>query len=634
MSLLSTGLAMLIAFIFLMVHQYVIGRQQMLEELGTEAAIIGANSAAALVFKDFKAAQETLGAVQLTPRITGAALYRTNGERLAAAGDWPFPPWLEPNSTNAPKKQVDTSTMTENHWLGEVLREDVHMEGSQVGTLLLHVSFTSLYWRMLEYALGVLAIATVALMLAYRLTAGLRQRMVHAEEQLQMMAFYDQVSGLPNRSLFERELRQAVARAAREPKGAALLFIDVDDFKKINDTLGHAAGDQALRMISQRLAAVLRSGDVVARLGGDEFAAILYGIGDPDNAAKVARQMIEAIAKPLLTTPAPSHVGLSIGVLLLPCDVSDPTILLQRADMAMYVAKTHGKNGFRFFSEAIDARVHKDLELEAGLRHALQNKGGGLWVAYQPQIHAQTQQLAGVEALARWQQPDGQQVSPCEFIPVAERCGLIAELGDWVLNQICRDLASLRTRGVELPRVSINVSPHQLLHGCALVERIGATLARFGEGTRHFEFELTESALMDEDGAVVLDAFHAAGFSLSIDDFGTGYSSFGHIKRFFVGELKIDQSFVRGLPEDAENAAIVRAVIQMARALSLTVVAEGVETPEQAEFLRACGCDILQGYLLGRPMPPAQLADYMQEGRHTGYGESRSGRPPVQLVVP
>ncbi|BCO25602.1 hypothetical protein MIZ03_0463 [Rhodoferax lithotrophicus] len=612
LSLLSTGLALLIAFILLMVHQYVIGRQQMLEELNTEASIIGANSAAALVFKDFKAAQETLGAVRLTPRITGGALYRLDGERLAATGDWLFPQRLEHKHTGPPQKPIDTSVTLENHWAGEVLREDIRMEGSQVGTLLLHVSFVSLYWRLLEYALGVLAIAAVALMLAYRLTAGLRRRMVHAEEQLQLMAFYDQVSGLPNRSLFERELCQAVARVAREPKGAALLFIDVDDFKRVNDSLGHAVGDQALRMIGARLAAVLRSGDVVARLGGDEFAAILYGIGDPDNAAKVARLMLEAAAQPLPTIPSPSHVGLSIGVLLLPCDESDPTVLLQRADMAMYVAKTHGKNGFRFFSEAIDTRVRNDLELEAGLRQALQDDGGGLWMAYQPQLHAQTGQLVGVEALVRWRRTDGQQVSPGEFIPVAERSSLITELGDWVLTQVCRDLATLRNSSVELPKVSVNVSPHQLLHGCGLVERICDTLARFGESPQRFEFELTESALMDEDGSVVLDAFHAAGFSLSIDDFGTGYSSFGHIKRFYVGELKIDQSFVRGLPEDGENAAIVRAVIQMAHALSLKVVAEGVETPLQAEFLRHCGCDILQGYLLGRPMSPDQLVGYLR----------------------
>ncbi|MDD2925161.1 EAL domain-containing protein [Rhodoferax sp.] len=613
LSLLSTGLALLITFILLMVHQYVIGRQQMLEELSTEAAIVGANSSAALVFRDAKAAQETLGAVRLNPRITGGALYQVDGERLAITGDWPFPPGLIFDRTEAPLEQLNQPIAMASHWSGEVLRENIQMEGSQVGTLLLHVSFASLYWRMLEYALGVLAIATVALILAYRLTAGLRRRMVRAEEQLQLMAFYDQISGLPNRSLFERELRQAVARVTREPKGAALLCIDVDDFKKINDSLGHAVGDQALRMIGERLSAVLRSGDVVARLGGDEFAAILYGIGDPDNAARVARQMIEAVAQPLPTLPRPSHVGLSVGVLLLPCDESDPTILLQRADMAMYVAKTHGKSGFRFFSEAIDARVRNDLELESGLRQALQEDGGGLWVAYQPQLNAQTRELVGVEALARWRRADGQLVSPAEFIPVAERCSLIAELGDWVLNQVCRDLATLRANGVELPRVSINVSPLQLLHGCGIVERICKTLEHFGENVKRFEFELTESALMDGDGSVVLDAFHTAGFALSIDDFGTGYSSFGHIKRFCVGELKIDQRFVRDLPDDGENAAIVRAVIQMAHALSLIVVAEGVETPQQAEFLRHCGCDILQGYLLGRPMPAAQLRDYVQE---------------------
>lgn len=613
LSLLSTGLALLIAFLFLMVHQYVIGRQQMIEELNTEAAIIAANSTAALVFKDHKAAQETLGAVRLTPRITGGALYQADGERLAAIGSWPFPTLLPATNSTARQSPLEPPASAAVYWSGEVLREDINLDGSQVGTLMLHVNFSSLYWRMLEYALGVLAIGAVALLLAYRLTAGLRLRMVHAEERLQLMAFYDQVSGLPNRSLFERELRLAVARAAREPKGAALLYIDVDDFKKINDSLGHAVGDQVLMMIGQRLTTVLRAGDVVARLGGDEFAAILYGIGDPDNAAKVARQMIEAIAQPLPTTPNPSHVGSSVGVLLLPCGEQDPTVLLQRADIAMYVAKTHGKNSFRFFSEAIDARVRKDLELEVGLRQALQTDDGGLWVAYQPQIHAQTRKLVGVEALARWRKADGQTISPGEFIPVAERTGVIVELGDWVLKQVCRDLATLRTHGVELPKVSINVSPRQLLQGCGLVERICSTLAKFDEDAGRFEFELTESALMDEDGAEMLNAFHEAGFALSIDDFGTGYSSFGYLKRFWVEELKIDQSFVRGLPDDCESAAIVMAVIQMARALSLTVVAEGVETPEQAEFLRSCGCDILQGYLLGRPMPQAQLVDFVQE---------------------
>ena len=613
LSLLSTGLALLIAFFLLMLHQYVIGHQQMLEELNTEAVIIGASSAAALVFNDPKAAQETLGAVLLTPRITGGALYRADGARLASAGDRDFLLKLPPDDSTTSMKLSVAPTSTSYSLSGEFLRGDIDVAGGKVGTLLLHVSFSSLYWRMLEYALGVLGIAAVALTLAYRLTSGLRHRMMRAEEQLELMAFHDPVTGLPNRRLFERELRLAVAHAARESVGAALLFIDIDDFKKVNDSLGHAVGDKALLLIGQRLSGVLRSGDVVSRLGGDEFGVILYGIGDPDNAARVARLMIEAMTVPLPTEPTPSHVGLSIGVLLLPCDDFDPTVLLQRADMAMYVAKTHGKNGFRFYSEAIDARVRSDLALEAGLRQALQAGGRGLWVAYQPQLCAQTRQLVGVEALVRWQREDGRQMSPAEFVPVAEQTGLIDELGDWVLKQVCRDLATLRARGVELPKVSVNVSPRQLLHGSGLVERFCETISDFGETVTRFEFELTESALMDEDGSAVLDAFHAAGFSLSIDDFGTGYSSFGYLKRFRVSKLKIDQSFVRDLPGDSENAAIVRAVIQMARALNLKVVAEGVETQAQAGFLTACGCDILQGYLLGRPKPPTELAAYVKD---------------------
>ncbi len=494
-----------------------------------------------------------------------------------------------------------------------VLREDIRVEGTTVGTLVLHVSFSSLYQRLLEYALGVLGIAAVAMALAYRLTGGLRRRMARAEGQLEQMALYDQVTSLPNRRLFERELGQAVVHVAREGKGAALLFIDVDDFKKVNDALGHAVGDQVLMMIGERMTAVLRSGDVVARIGGDEFGVILYRVNDPESAARVARLLIDAISLPFPTEPTASHVGLSIGMLLLPADSDDPAVLLRRADMAMYEAKTHGKNGFWFFSAEIDARVRGELQLEAGLRQALQDGGRGLWVAYQPQLCAQTRRLVGVEALLRWQHEDGRQISPGEFIPVAEQSGLIIELGGWVLNQVCRDLAAMRLSGLDLPKVSVNVSPRQLRRGHGMVEDFCQTLVRFGEPVGRFAFEVTENALMEEGGAVVLEAFHAAGFLLSIDDFGTGYSSLGYLKRFQVSEIKIDQSFVRNLPEDAEDAAIVTAVVQMSRAMNMEVVAEGVETEAQAEFLRACGCHILQGYLLGRPMPPAGLVAYVAE---------------------
>lgn len=604
LSLLSTGLALLIAFILLMVHQYVVGRAMMIEEFQTEAMIIGANSAAALVFDDPKAAQETINVVRLTPRVVGGALYRADGVRLAETSDGT---WQVPSSlVGAPNATVYGLS-------GGYLREDVRVEGTKVGTLLMRVSFHRLYWRLLEYAMGVVGIAGVALALAYRLTGRLRRRMARAEEQMDQLAFYDQVTGLPNRRLFERELRHAVARVAREAGGAALLLIDVDDFKKVNDSFGHEVGDKVLRMIGTRMASVLRPTDVVARIGGDEFGAILHGLTDTENAAKVARLMIDAVGEPFPTEPTPTHVGLSIGVAMLPADGTDPAVLLRSADMAMYVAKRHGKNGFQFFSEHIDARVRGDLQLEAGLRQALKDGGRGLWVAYQPQLDATSRRLLGVEALLRWQRDDGRAVSPGEFIPVAEKSGLIVELGDWVLSQVCRDLQLMRGAGLDLPKVSVNVSPRQLLRGPGVVDNFRRTLLAHGEPVERFEFELTENALMEEGGSVVLEAFRAAGFSLSIDDFGTGYSSLGYLKRFQVAALKIDQSFVHGLPSDGENAAIVSAVIQMARALNILVVAEGVETEAQVEFLCACGCHVLQGYLLGRPMPAAELVSYARQ---------------------
>ena len=245
-----------------------------------------------------------------------------------------------------------------------------------------------------------------------------------------------------------------------QSKGAALLFIDVDDFKKVNDSLGHEAGDKVLAMIANRLRGATRTSDVVARLGGDEFAAILYAIGSPDNAAHVAREMVAAIAAPFDTKPA-AHVGVSIGIAMLPEDGDDPAILLRRADMAMYAAKTHGKNGFQFFSTEIDIRTHRHLELENGLREMLQAGREGLWVAYQPQICAATGELGGVEALVRWTLPDGSTISPGEFVPVAEKGSLINELGSWVLRRVCRDLAEMRRAGVEIPKVAVNVSPRQ-----------------------------------------------------------------------------------------------------------------------------------------------------------------------------
>lgn len=609
---LATGVAVFITVLLLMAYQFVSDRKQFEEELRTEAMIIGASSSAALMFDDHDAAREILTIIRLTPRILGGALYRADGRLFVTEGDLygVFPEKISPFNPNNP---VEMEKEMEPDLFSGLIREEVFQQAVPVGTLLLHVTYRSLYWRTLEYALGVVVIVGFGFLLAHRFTLTLRKRMAFTEGQLEHMALYDRVTDLPNRRYFEHELRKAIARIKRERKDGALLYFDVDDFKKVNDLCGHQAGDDVLRLIAERLKKTVRSGDVIARVGGDEFASILFGVGTPENAAVVAENMIRVIAEPFPTEPIPSHVGLSIGVTMIPMDSDDAETLLRCSDMAMYVAKSLGKNRYQFYSEDINQRIQSQLEIEVALREALKADSAGLWVAYQPQVCARTGRLMGVEALIRWTLESGKAISPGEFIPVAENTGLIIELGKWVLTRVCRDLAELRSLGIEIPKVAINVSPRQLTRGYNIVAEICQTLVRFGERVGRFQFEVTENALMDDNGAAVLDAFRDAGFSLAIDDFGSGYSSLGYLKRFQVSALKIDQQFVQRLPDDTEDAAIVSAVIQMSKALGITIVAEGVETEAQSAFLAAHGCDILQGYLISRPIAPQQLVDFIRK---------------------
>ena len=609
---LATGLAAFITVALLMAYQFVSDRKQLVEELRTEAMIIGASSSAALVFNDQAAAREILTIIRLTPRILGGALYSADGRFFVAENDahGVFPENIEAFNPNNP---AGIDIADDPGLFSGLIREEVFQDSVRVGTLLLHVTYESLYWRLLDYALGVVLIIAFGFLLAHRFTLTLRKRMAFTEGQLEHMALYDRVTDLHNRHYFEHELRKAITRIKREGKDGALLYFDVDDFKKVNDLCGHQAGDDVLRMIAERLKKTTRSGDIIGRVGGDEFAAILFGVGTPESAAVVADNMIRVIAEPFPTEPIESHVGLSIGVTMIPVDSDDSDTLLRCSDMAMYVAKSLGKNRYQFFSEEINNRIQRQLEIEAALRKALKADSAGLWVAYQPQVCAKTGRLMGVEALMRWAQDDGKPISPADFIPVAEKTGLIIDLGKWVLKRVCRDLAELRSLGIEIPKVAINVSPRELTRGYNIVGEICQTLVSFGERVGRFQFEVTENALMDDNGADVLDAFRDAGFSLAIDDFGSGYSSLGYLKRFQVSALKIDQQFVQRLPDDAEDGAIASAVIQMSKALGITVVAEGVETEAQAAFLAEHGCDILQGYLISRPIAPQQLIEFIRK---------------------
>ncbi|SFN64792.1 diguanylate cyclase (GGDEF) domain-containing protein [Formivibrio citricus] len=613
LNLLTTSVSVLVAFLLLMTHQYLSGHKQMQEELQTQAAIVGANSVAALVFDDGKAARESLGTILLNPRILGGAFYLADGSLFIVANDTDriFPDRIDPRAQNTPPVGK-----TELQRFTGLLRTEISQDGNRIGSLVLHVSHRQLYLNLLEYAVGLAAIGLVALLLARRFTAGLRNKMALTEGQLEQMALYDRITGLPNRRFFEHELKKAMIRIKREKENAALFLIDVDDFKKVNDLCGHHAGDEVLGMIADRLKKSVRDDDIIARIGGDEFAAILFKVGDPRNVERVAQKMIQAMTEPFPTQPIPSHVGLSIGVTMMPNDSEDPATLIRWSDMAMYAAKAQGKNRAQFFSEEINRKIRNDLQIEAGLRQAIKDPGSGLYVAYQPQVCATTREIVGVEALIRWRQDDGKSVSPGEFIPVAEKTGLIIEIGAWLVGRICRDLAHMRQSGIELPKIAINVSPKEMTRGTAIVGNACLTLTGFGESVERFQFEITENALIDENASDVLKAFHDAGFTLAIDDFGTGYSSLGYLKRFRVSTLKIDQQFVQSLPGDNEDATIVSAVIQMAQALGITVVAEGVETEAQAAFLTEHGCDILQGYHVGRPMPVHELVTFIH-GQHT-----------------
>lgn len=605
LSLITTALAALITFLLLMTYQYLSGVRQLDQEVRSKAAIIATNSAAALAFGDHRAAYETLSAIRKAPRILGAAIYQADGRLFAVIEDpWAqFPDTINPDSSDISDDKSD--------FISHFVREEITQGGTRVGSLLLLATQKPLYLNLLAYAGGLIVIGLIALILARRFTASLRKKMALTEGQLEQMALYDRVTGLPNRRFFEYELKKAITRVKREGQNAALLMFDVDDFKKVNDLCGHPMGDKVLEMIATRLKSIIRADDILARVGGDEFAAILFMVGEPENVDALAEKMIAAIEAPFPTEPIPSHVGLSIGMTMMPGDSDDPETLIRWSDMAMYEAKTQGKNRAQFFSEDINRKIRATLHVEAALRQALREDADELYVAYQPQICALTRRIVGVEALARWTRTDGTPLSPAEFIPVAEKTGLIVDLGAWLIRRVCADLSWLRQQGIAIDKVAINVSPRELTRGNTIVENACRTIRQFGEPISRFQFEITENALMAERGADVLDALHQSGFSLAIDDFGTGYSSLGYLKRFQISTLKIDQSFIKRLPDDADDATIVSAVIQMAKALGISLVAEGVETDEQAGFLSSHGCDVLQGYLFSRPLPRDDLAAFI-----------------------
>jgi len=428
----------------------------------------------------------------------------------------------------------------------------------------------------------------------------------HSESRIQYLAFHDGLTGLPNRTLLDRRLRERLDAAVDTPAPFALMLVDLDGFKLINDTLGHEVGDLLLKEVAERLRPEVDARDLVARLGGDEFVVLLDEPAGTDRATDVAHRILATTARPFALAGQELHLTASIGISRHPCDGNDARTLLKSSDLAMYRAKEQGRNRLQFFSEEMNVRSRRRLMLESALRRALAQQE--LRLHYQPRLDLRSGRLTGVEALLRWQPPDGPAVDPGEFIPVAEETGLILAIGDWVLHEAATQCAAWRAAGLQVPLISVNLSARQLTDE-RLPGRLTDALARAGGGSPWLELELTESTVMRNvaQSSALLTRFRELGVRIAVDDFGTGYSSLSYLSRLPIDCVKIDGSFIRDVPNDADDTAIVRGILVLAHTLRLTVVAEGVETREQLGFLRELGCDEIQGFLVSRPLPPEEL---------------------------
>ncbi len=433
-----------------------------------------------------------------------------------------------------------------------------------------------------------------------------------ANRQLRHLASHDALTGLPNRVLLDDRLTQAIAHADRDHQTFAVMICDLDRFKLVNDSLGHRAGDELLQEVAQRLTGAVRNIDTVARLGGDEFVLIVSPVSGREEAAAFAQRAIEAIQPPMEIAGIRIHVSPSIGIAFYPADGVSADSLLASADAAMYAAKEQGRNNVQCYAAGMGARTQAKIRLESDLHAAVATAQFELH--YQPKVDTVTGAVYSAEALVRWRHPVRGLIAPAEFIPLAEECGLIGAIGDWVLREACRQARAWQVAGLPPLRIAVNLSPAQFRAG-GLVESIGAALRDAGLDARLLEVELTESAVMSnpEESIKILEQLSRMGVILSVDDFGTGYSSMSYLRRFPIDKLKIDRSFISEIMSRPDDASIVRAIVSLAHSLRLKVVAEGVESPAQLEFLRALGCDQYQGFHFSPPLPASDFETLIRE---------------------
>jgi len=428
---------------------------------------------------------------------------------------------------------------------------------------------------------------------------------------MEFVATHDVLTGLANRSLLIDHIDISLAQANRHHEKIAILFLDLDRFKLINDTLGHEAGDELLQQVGERLNHCVRGGDLVARLGGDEFVVVLNYISSEEEVCVIAKKIIALFVTPFNIAGQQNYITTSIGICLYPLDADDTQTLIKKADTAMYHAKDQGKNNFQFFTEELNQRLTQRVDLEKSLRKAIKN--GNFELYYQPQIPTNKDSIFGLEALIRWIHPEKGIISPADFIPIAEETGLIIPLGEWILKTACQQLQQWRNQGLENLKVSVNLSAIQF-NDKDLLKQIKTALTESSLPPQYLVCELTESMMMEniEAHIQVLESIKKLGIQISIDDFGTGYSSLSYLKRFPIDELKIDKSFVDDIEFSHDDKNIVRSIITLGHNLGLEIVAEGVETEAQLNFLQENNCNYIQGYYFSKPLPTQDVFSFIK----------------------
>ncbi|MDA8106655.1 MAG: EAL domain-containing protein [Nitrospiraceae bacterium] len=512
-------------------------------------------------------------------------------------------------------------------WISVVLSELFTLVFSTLQSYFLwgHISREVLIVGFGDALLVDVLVVTVVIILASQISA-LKQELKsreEAEKQFRMLAYYDALTGLPNRSLLKEVLGQAIKKADREKNGAlGLLFIDLDYFKRINDSLGHEVGDELLRAVTQRLLVSTRSSDYIARteesdmsgvlsrLGGDEFTVLLHDLVHTEDAGKVAARIQKDLSEPFVIAEREIFITASIGIALYPHDGKDVQDMLKNADVAMYHAKSNGRNNYQYYSPVMNFAALEVLTMEHKLHKAIESDE--LELFYQPKKLVSQDKIVGMEALLRWRPAGGEMILPSQFIGIAEETGLIMDIGKWTLKNACMQAVEWQKRGYDPIVMSVNLSNRQFDQK-DLVEVVSGALLDSGLDPRHFELEITESAVMrDPNGALkVLDMLREIGVIISMDDFGTGYSSLNYLRMIPLDYLKIDRSFVVNIGKATRDEAIIKAIIGIAHSLDLRVVAEGVENEEQLTFLRGCGCDEMQGYIVSRPVPSSEVTKFL-----------------------